>query len=145
MALANKSVSGGREPTKAERAAIQKAVDAGDLRRARELIAGVRRRLTATRRRSEKQKRKAVRILQPGPQKPSVKRTAARTVTAAPAKPGKTKRNTALPSKACVRCSAKFRPDNGRQQLCSICRPRSSRSKSVRTVSGGLPGLGKRR
>jgi hypothetical protein len=48
-----------------------------------------------------------------------------------------------LPPKWCTKCGSEFRPTTGRQQRCSVCSPRPS--SSVRTVSGGLPGLGKRR
>jgi hypothetical protein len=132
-------------PTDAERRAIQNAVDAGDLRRAKALLAGVRRRMDAMSRRKDKQDRKATSRRKSGAA--AIKRTrrpVRKTGTKAtqPAKK-KAKRMPPLTSKACGRCGAQFRPDSGRRRLCSLCRPRTS--NSVRTVSGGLPSLRKRR
>jgi ribosomal protein L37E len=41
----------------------------------------------------------------------------------------------------CSRCKGLFLPKNSRHKMCKRC---GEESKSIRTVSGGLPGLGKR-
>lgn len=129
-------------PTVAERRAVQKAVDAGDMKRAQELLSAIRRRLhrseNGPRKRRRHKANSASKRKGPGrlqgeePASPAVKK----------AKPARKK--APLPKRSCARCGTQFKPNSGRQKLCSLCRPRGSESKSVRTVSGGLPGLGKR-
>ena len=43
--------------------------------------------------------------------------------------------------KKCTQCKGLFLPRNSRHKMCKRC---GDESKSIRTVSGGLPGLGKR-
>lgn len=47
------------------------------------------------------------------------------------------------PNATCSLCRSPFHRDNDKETACDICRPPTRRS--VRTVSGGAPGLGKRR
>lgn len=65
------------------------------------------------------------------------------------AKMSKAKRDAPEPTRAsspnatCSLCRSPFHRDNDKETACDICRPPTRRS--VRTVSGGAPGLGKRR
>lgn len=57
-------------------------------------------------------------------------------------KPGKKKPTRPL-NATCALCRSSFHRDDDRTTVCDVCRPPTRRS--VRTVSGGLPGGGKRR
>jgi len=131
-----------KAPTEAERRAVQKAVDAGDMKRAQELLGAIRRRLS----RLEKgpKKRSSVKARSASKRKNSrpVRRKSRQSPSAE--KPTGAAQKAPLPEKQCIRCGAQFKPSSGREKLCSLCRP-GRNNTSVRTISGGLPGLGKRR
>lgn len=142
-----------RGPTDAERRAIQKAVDGGDLRRAQELLAGVSRRLVKS-----NKKRKS---------SPSVGKRSSRASKSKAAR----KRSQGVGDEIRLAGTARF-------TLCPVCRRelsintdgrlrahrvrpgegkcrgsgakvakawKGTKSSSIRAVSGGLPGLGKRK
>lgn len=132
-----------REPSDAERRAIQQAVDAGDLRRARELIEGVRRRLEKSNG-SKPQKQAAA--------KPKKVRAASASSRATVRQVGGTRyaRCPQCGREISVNRDGLLRPHMRQPQgpQCKGSRTKAAKAAkgsrgSVRTVSGGLPGLGK--
>ena len=106
-------------------AIVDRHVDPDARRRARDLVAANQQRLDTARGRPDTAPRPA----------PSI-----RDLPPTPVKKGKGQRTV-----RCVDCGKPFRPpkDEPKRRACLVCRP--PRSVSVRTVSGGLPGLGRRR
>jgi hypothetical protein len=140
-----------RGPTDAERRAVQQAVDAGDMKRAEDLLAGVRRRLARSNTKKNKNKYAA----------PTGKPTGA-----AKTKKPKNSKVRQVGTSRYVHCPICQRElsvkQDGRlrshknQSRTGTChgsgakvakawRSAKSGGNSIRTVSGGLPGLGKRR
>ncbi len=141
-----------RGPTEAERRAIQRAVDDGDLRRANELLSGVRRRL----RKSNNNKHKKRASSAAAEQGASNKSKAGAKNNGGVRLAGTTR------FKVCPVCRREFsvnrdgrlraHKDEARKGKCHGSGAKVAKawkttqsSNSLRAVSGGLPGLGKRR
>jgi fructose-1,6-bisphosphatase/inositol monophosphatase family enzyme len=144
-----------RGPTESERRAVQQAVEAGDLKRANALLSGIRRRLA----KSNRNKRASVQ-LSTGTQK------AKRRQPRGSSKPSRTVNEVRIVGSSrlalCPVCRREFsvnrdgrvraHRDGAGQGKCrgggvkvAKAWKTTNQGNSIRTVSGGLPGLGKRK
>lgn len=123
------------EPTDDERQAVQRAVDQGDFARAMSLLEGIALRLSKA--------RKAERKAQYG-KKPKNKPAATAQIANPAAENTAKRKQPKQQPRPCTSCGSTFKPISARQRRCNVCVPFNG-SSSVRTVSGGLPSLGKRR
>jgi hypothetical protein len=150
--------------TEAERRAIQQAVGAGDMKRAEVLLSGVRRRLlTSNRKKTKKKLPPAAGTQTGGVRSTGIKKAKSKTGS----KTGKPGGAVRLVGSArfvhCPTCRREFSVNrDGRlrahknpsrsgkchgsgSKVAKVWKAANSGSNSIRAVSGGLPGLGKRR